>query len=126
MTAGSAGDLPTAVRLTTQLVRTGDDQLYSRLRQVFIERQIATSLFDEWPEDGALEAGFVVTAAGRVFSFEFEYFDWKRRVPDLPGGVITSWDDVTDQPEHWYPRDSVEAALAFQAAGLELSSAELE
>ena len=104
----------TTARLSTELLRTSDDQPYRRLRELLIEDGIDPQcdvLADLFEDDVDQEFGVLVTGGRRVLTFVLHYGrrgDLKTRVADA---VIRDWNDVTDWWQASPYRDNVADAM---------------
>jgi hypothetical protein len=86
--------------LSTELLRTSDDWLYVRLRQLLPEHGVDVAsdvLADLFPDDVDQGFGVMVTADRRVFTFVFHYGrkgDLKTRAAT---GFLWDWTDLTSR-----------------------------
>jgi hypothetical protein len=66
-------------------------------------------------------AGFVVTTAGSVFTWDFDFLDREqaKSAPEL--GTTSRWREVTHEPSARYPEEYVTAVRAFVLAGHHLA-----
>ncbi len=77
----------------TNLLRGSEELLWTRLRTLLREKGLdpaRTILVECFPDDPQFEFGIVVTEAGKVFQFGFDYLH--RQVKD---GWFSEWEDLT-------------------------------
>lgn len=85
----------------------GMRQVREALEEKLID--VDASTIDYWSEDTDLIQGMVVTATRRVTLFDY---DW------LHGAnSIVAWEEITDEPDKWYPPGHVEAANRILDSG---------
>lgn len=105
---------PDVARLSTELLRTSEDPMWARLRELFRERGIdpdAAVLADFFPDDTDLEFGVLLTPDGRVYEFDFTYGPRGDIKTKSSTGVISDWRDMTDRWRDWHHRNQIEAAM---------------
>lgn len=99
---------------STRALRTSDDPLWARLRQLLTERgfspyEVALATF--FPDDTAMEFGVLVTPDHHVYEFELRYGARGDLRQQIAAAYLWAWTDRTD---HWRDRpfsDAVETAL---------------
>lgn len=87
--------------LSTQLLRTSEDQPYKRLRQLLPAQGVNVSrdvLADLFPDDGDQEFGIVVSAERRVFTFVLHYGQGDLTA-QAANAIIGEWNDISDRWE---------------------------
>jgi hypothetical protein len=90
-----ATDAEDIVSLTQQL-RESKEPLWSRIRELLIERGLRPSslaLVASFPDDAQFECGIVVTADRRVYQFGFDYLH-----VGAASGTFKEWRDFTGKP----------------------------
>ena len=83
--------------LSTELLRSSDDPLYRRLRELLPELGIDVGrdvLADLFPDDGNQEFGVVVTRDHRVFTFVFHYGRGDLSAQTATG-FLADWKDLS-------------------------------
>jgi hypothetical protein len=97
------------VRELTALLRSSQDPLWSRLRDLLSERGVEPGgavLAECFPDDTSFEFGVVVTAAGSVFQFGFDYLN-----KQIAEGIFSEWEDLTSRFRSTPHSASIEEAL---------------
>ena len=104
----------TTARLSTELLRTSDEQPWRRLRELLLEHgddPQSDVLADLFEDDVDQEFGVLVTGGGRVLTFVLHYgrrVDLKTQVVDA---VIRDWNDITDWWQASPYRENVAEAM---------------
>jgi hypothetical protein len=102
------------VRELTSLLRSNDEPLWSRLRELLRGRGIDPTravLAECFPDDTAFEFGIVVSADGSVFQFGFDYLH-----SSIADGVFTEWEDLSTRSGSSPHRGSIDEARRMLAA----------
>jgi hypothetical protein len=97
------------IRQLTTLLRTSEDPLWSRLRDLFRARAVNPEravLATCFPDDTSFEFGIVVSPGGSVFQFGFDYLN-----KPVAEGVFTEWEDLTTRFHSTAHQSSIDEAL---------------
>ncbi len=97
------------VQELTTLLRSSNDAFWSRLRDLLSQRGVGPTravLAVCFNDDTSFEFGIVVADDGSVFQFGFDYLN-----KEIPEGVFSEWEELTNRFRSTPHRESVEAAL---------------
>jgi hypothetical protein len=89
--------------------RDQKDPLWIGVRRALVEKDIDIDgliIADSFPEDVAMEYVLVVTKGKCVFEFYYDYLD-----KNESEGVITEWQDFTNNHKGAYMHESLDLAL---------------
>jgi len=93
----------------TELLRTGNDPLWIRLREILKEKGIeieSSVLVESHEDDENFEYGILLTEGKNVFEFGFSYLDRK-----IEEGILTEWKEITGDLSAHYHRGKIETVL---------------
>lgn len=108
--------MTSTAELSTELLRTSEDPLYVRLRELLAEQSVnifSGVLADLFPDDVDQEFGVMVTADRQVATFVFHYGrkgDLKTR---MATGTLRDWSNITEWWEASPYRRQVAEAFAL-------------
>ena len=93
----------------TSLLRTGNDPLWIRLREIIERRELdveTLALAVSHEDDQNYEYGVLVSKSGQVFEFGLSYQD--RQIEEAE---VVEWNDRTNDWKDWYHSNDVKSAL---------------
>jgi hypothetical protein len=111
--AGQSGPVPDAAELSTNLLRNDPGPLWSRLRELLVERGLdpkVVALAQLFPDDTDMEFGIVVTPGREVFTFDLRYGDGDL-IRQAASSYISEWRILTDWWRDSPYREDVIAAI---------------
>jgi hypothetical protein len=102
-----------SVRAEALLLRESRDPYWIRLRDLLRDKGLDPKelLIGSWPEDANLDEGWIVTTDARVYLFQLRHGARGDINRQLREATLERWEEITSQPDRWYPREEVEAAL---------------
>jgi hypothetical protein len=101
-------------RLSTELLRTSGDPIWTRLRELLRQRDIdpiTAVVADFFPDDVDLEFGVLLTPDGHVYEFDFTYGSRGDIKTKTATGQISDWREMTDRWRDRPYRNQIEAAI---------------
>jgi hypothetical protein len=100
------------IREFTELLRTGKETFWQRLRAELDSRGIdpaRTLLVESFEDDYRLEFGILISPDGRVIQYDYDFYSHG----DIARGRFTRWDDLTERYEGLPWQAAIETALAM-------------
>jgi hypothetical protein len=103
------------IQVLTNLLRTGTDPFWERLRELLTQRGVnpSTSILVEcFPDDNSFQFGILIAQSSKIIQFGFDYLH-----RSIAEGQFSEWEDLTERYQDSPHRESIRIGIDSQCTG---------